>query len=248
VISNEPIYIYAAGVSDSERATKLKASDRSLRKASFEMILGYDCLKSISSEISNLKEELKPTEISFVCGSSHGSLYATKDFLSGFAKIKRARPFLFQNSLHNSITGFLCQKFELKGPSLTLSLGEQTGENCIDTAMDLLNSSFAKACILLAADGLVAEFKETLQSYVKGFDLKEGAGALILSKEKSIGSLNPICSISLSSKKAEETKTRSPYYDSDCIESIVHIIKDKKSTLVRTAPNKTETTVNLTYL
>lgn len=248
-MTDQPIYIFAAAASEKERALKLKSSDRTLRKASFEMILGYDCLNSISDEIKILKENFKTTEISFVCGTSHGSLYATKDFLSGFAKIKRARPFLFQNSLHNSITGFLCQRFELKGPSFTMSLSEQTGESCIETAFDLLNSSFSKACIVLAADGLVEEFRETLQSYVGDFKLKEGAGALILSKEKKLQGLTPLCSITMSSEKNEgDLKVRSPYYDSDCVELITRSIKEGIDEFTRTAPNKIKTKVNLNFV
>jgi len=42
------------------------------------------------------------------------------NYLKGLAQKNLARPFLFQNSLHHSTTGFLSQKYQLLGPCYSL--------------------------------------------------------------------------------------------------------------------------------
>lgn len=228
--------VYAAAKASAEKAQLLQKENRALRKASFEMCMAFECLEKISTEIKELQNKFGAANVTFICGTSHGSLYATKDFLTGLAKTNRARPFLFQNSLHNSITGFLCQQFNLKGPSFTISTGDSTGENCLDLAQDLITSGFTKTCVVLSVDGLVKGFNDILQSYVKTHSLTEGAGALIVSSEEALNSV-PLSRISIEEQTAPtDVQPADFYYDSNCIEHIVNALETKTVLVNRHRP------------
>ncbi len=235
--------VCATSKSSVERAKILQKENRPLRKASFEMCMAFECLDKISQEIKSLQKTFGSERITFICGTSHGSLYATKDFLTGLAKTNRARPFLFQNSLHNSITGFLCQQFDLKGPSFTISTGDSTGESCLELASDLIASDFAQACIVLTVDGLVEGFNDVLQTYVKIHSLTEGAGALIISTDKLLEKCekndDPKILSHIKITEGPEHQFIAPsnsYYDSNCIEQIVMAIDSKTDLINRHLP------------
>ena len=261
-MNTNSLYVYGFSYANIDEANTLKKTNRDLRKASFEMILGFQALMGLEPVIKKIQKNFSQSDVSFVCGTSHGSLYATKDFLEEFSKTKRARPFLFQNSLHNSITGFLCQQFQLKGPSFTISFGDQTGESVLEVAQDLLQSGMSKVCLVVGVDGLVEAFCDTLQSYIKGATLTEGAGALLLSKEP-INTLE-LCAtmtIELSHTHAhahadsgsdshadDRSRGISSYYDSDLIDLIAQNIQQKKTSFLRVQPvSKKASSINLSY-
>ena len=237
-----PLYIYGYSKASIKTSKGLQKSQKDLRKASFEMILAYHALDQIRLELAALYKEVPHSQVSFICGTSHGSLYSTKDFLKGISKLKRARPFLFQNSLHNSITGFLAQIFNLKGPSFTVSTGALTGENCIELAQDLIFSGVSKACVVVSVDGLVEDFKSVLQTYIPGFPLTEGAGALILSNQK-LNKLQVVSSLEIeTTEDFINFETPSSYYDSNCIELIADALKNNLKELSRKRPNSNKST------
>lgn len=60
------------------------------------------------------------SKVSLFLSSLHGEIEPTLGFLKGLAQKNWARPFLFQNSLHHSTTGFMSQHFQLLGPSYSL--------------------------------------------------------------------------------------------------------------------------------
>ncbi len=66
----------------------------------------------------DMKNKLIDAEI--YLGSLHGEIEPTFNYLKGLAESEVGRPFLFQNSLHHSTTGFLTQQYQLLGPAYSL--------------------------------------------------------------------------------------------------------------------------------
>lgn len=91
--------------------------DPQLRKATTLMKLVSQGLKPLFSESRN-GHPTRPMQVFF--GSLHGEIDPTLEFLKSYARKAWARPFLFQNSLHHSTTGFVSQQFELLGPCFSV--------------------------------------------------------------------------------------------------------------------------------
>jgi hypothetical protein len=80
----------------------------------------------------------EPQRFGLVLGSAFGELEATTDFLKTLADSGVARPVLFQNSLHNSTSGFASIYFHLTGPVVTVSHGWFALEQALEVANLLL--------------------------------------------------------------------------------------------------------------
>ena len=102
------------------------------RKATRNMTMAAASIER-ALESSGLAVRGNP-EVGLVLGSSSGELETSAEFMSTLAKSAMARPLLFQNSLHNATTGFASIAFQLTGPSFTVSVGENTPEECLRMA------------------------------------------------------------------------------------------------------------------
>lgn len=76
-------------------------------------------------------------EIQVFLGSMHGEIDPTLNFLRGLAEKDWARPFLFQNSLHHSTTGFASQQFQLLGPCYSLCTIENAQTELLEAGISL---------------------------------------------------------------------------------------------------------------
>ncbi len=92
--------------------------DPALRKATTMMKMVVEGLRNMTTvlDFSNYQQG----EISTFLGSLHGEIEPTLNYLKGLAQSQHSRPFLFQNSLHHSTTGFASQKFQWVGPSYSI--------------------------------------------------------------------------------------------------------------------------------
>ncbi len=61
-----------------------------------------------------------PNKTEVFLGSLHGEIEPTFNYLKGLAQNGVGRPFLFQNSLHHSTTGFISQQLQILGPTYSL--------------------------------------------------------------------------------------------------------------------------------
>lgn len=218
---------------DHNEASAFPLKDRRFRRASFEMVLAFHALEKIQAPLLKLQEDYDAQDIALICATSHGSLHATVDFLGGLSKSKRARPFVFQNSLHNSITGFLCQSFKLNGPSFTLSHSSLSGEDGLELSYDLIHSGFVKVCILVGVDSLIEDFKEILSAGLPQDALSQGAGALILGQAHA----GKPSQLQFTKKSSSIPPKPQSYYDSNLMAEISKAASKKDHLLLRQAPH-----------
>ncbi|HZI15671.1 MAG TPA: beta-ketoacyl synthase chain length factor [Myxococcus sp.] len=114
--------------------------------------------------------------LAVVFGTGYGGLTATVDFLEGMATrgAEFGSPTAFHQSVHHSPAGQLSIMLGLKGPSLTVSAKELTGETALQVAMDLLAMGRAKRALVVAADEKVP----ALESAYRAFGVHAGAPGL----------------------------------------------------------------------
>lgn len=92
--------------------------DPKFRKATELMRLVAFGLNEMSEQLESLDVSISDTDLYFC--SLHGEVDPTYNFLKGIAERDWARPFLFQNSLHHSTTGFVSQQYGVLGPSYSI--------------------------------------------------------------------------------------------------------------------------------
>jgi len=133
---------------------------------------------------------METRDLALVFGTGYGGLASTADFLQGIATRGAAfgSPIAFQQSVHHSPAGQLSIMLGSRGPSLTLSAREISGESALQVATTLLGSGRTDRVLVVAAD----EWTETLAAGYRAFDcsappsLGEGAAALLLGNETSL--------------------------------------------------------------
>ncbi len=170
----------------------------------------------------------------FVLGSCHGELEVTIDFLKTYSQTGVARPLLFQNSLHNSTSGFICMNWKISGPMLTVSHLHFTGEDAIETGMNLILQGQCRACLVTGVESrvpaLIEEIHETkLRDQYRG----EGAATLLLADEDLAVALGAKKLAKLSSVRcvlegAEPFSPSPNYYLSDGVERLVRALPAEK--------------------
>lgn len=177
------------------------------RKATRNMILSHLALQEAlqSFDQAFLTQEIK--NFGLILGSSSGELDTTVQFLDYLGNTGVARPLLFQNSLHNSTVGFLAMKLGITGPSFALSNLDSTGENCIETAIQLLEEESCHFAAVVTAEGEVPRLQINT----------DGAAALILTRKDVSEKLNlrPLASLSDLSHRSDPSKTHWTNKDSE---------------------------------
>ena len=106
--------------------------DPSLRKATHLMKLVHQGLKPL---FENNEEPILSRPLQVFFASVHGEIEPTSDFLKSYARKKWARPFLFQNSLHHSTTGFASQQFGLLGPCFSICAISNAQKEILQTGL-----------------------------------------------------------------------------------------------------------------
>ena len=128
------------------------------RKATRAMMLACASIEA-AFESEPLKTLLlkSPETFALVLGSAFGELETTKDFLKTLADTGMARPMLFQNSLHNSTSGFVSIHFKFTGPVLTMSHGLFVAEHAFETANLMLKQNHCDYCVITTVDTFLHE-------------------------------------------------------------------------------------------
>jgi len=177
------VCILSAGIADVGRLPGLDNNEH-FRKATLNMKLSTLALQQALEPLASLKNDLSDKMTLFL-GTGHGEFNATLDFLKGWAQQKFARPFLFQNSLHNSTTGFLCLNQGYQAPSCTVSHHYFSGEDALDLACQFVVTGFAEITAVIGVDTRTGENLPMLEA--AGFPHEgwgQGAGAVILASRK----------------------------------------------------------------
>jgi len=175
--------ILSHGVADGSDLEKFRRQP-AFRKATRAMMLGCAAIEAALGENPRLRSLLaaRPERFGLVMGSAFGELETTKDFLTTLADTGLARPLLFQNSLHNSMTGFASIHFSFTGPVLTTSHGVFVAEHALELASLLLDREHCDFCVVAIVDTFIPELGPTPQEAPTVSQKRETASALVLSR------------------------------------------------------------------
>lgn len=197
------------------------------RKASRNMCLAYTALENLLSGLPEGWLESERDNLGMVLGTSHGELDHTIQFLKGLGTNGIARPFLFQNSLHNATLGFLSQRLGVCGAGFTVSHRFFSGEDALELAVSLIEDGLLESCLVIGVDSLVEGFESLLESiYPRETKLGEGAGAVLLSRNetKEAPARAYLTSLRRESAGTIATNGGPGYYDSNAIEILARLV------------------------
>lgn len=163
--------IVACG-SASERDSEALRLHPEFRKATMKMRLVCGAL---DSALSLLPKFVMGEEMGLVLNSGFGELDATMEFLRTFAETGIARPLPFQNSLHNSTSGFVSIRYGIRGPVSTVNHRLFGGEQAIQAAATLIADRQCYSCVVVSVESASPALADENSGVV-------GASALILAE------------------------------------------------------------------
>lgn len=145
-----------AKVTDSELSTIQNRPE--FRRASKNMMLSWLAV----SRVLDKYPDIDKSKLGVVLATNYGELAITQEFLQTLCLSQMARPFLFQNSLHNATLGFLGLQFGLTGPSFTISNGVESGENAKALAETLQADCACKYVLEIMVDSVLEGFTPSI--------------------------------------------------------------------------------------
>lgn len=210
------------------------------RKATRAMVMANS---SVEKTLADFPREIILQNCGFILGSCHGELEVTMNFLKTMSETGVARPILFQNSLHNSTTGFVSMSLKTDGPLLTVSNLHFTGEDALETAICLLKAQSCEFCLVTSVEAKVPELVEGLQeTKLRSQYIGEGSGTVLLCNDTGLAKLNqkPLAElltvqcIRHDKKEFHETEN---YYESNAIERLAQSLQAHESELTLIKPD-----------
>jgi 3-oxoacyl-(acyl-carrier-protein) synthase len=134
-----------------------------MRKATRNMIFAYSAFQNAFGGVCPPRVISPATAL--VVSSPYGEWGATLGFLDALALTQTARPLFFQNSLHHSTAGFLCNQFGITGASVTVSQSEASDQAAWDTALSLLAAGPYEQCWLVSVQTKIQELPPSMQLF-----------------------------------------------------------------------------------
>ena len=229
------------------------------RNTSLNMALAHSVLGKIFTSNISLLDFLKQNTTGIFIATSHGELQCSKDFLRSIAIDGIARPILFQNSLHNSILGFVTKAYGLTGPSFTVSSQYFSGEDALCLACDLLDSQIIQYALVVGVDTIPAGIEPLFSAlYREDIKLVEGAGALLLTNEQNLAAIShyatPKALINdikynrgLSSTGTRVPSSKKGYYDANAIEELARALGTNNANVEIEKPDGTSSSYSLEF-
>jgi 3-oxoacyl-(acyl-carrier-protein) synthase len=228
------VCIVSAGKAESQNLASLDESP-AFRKATLNMKLAHLALQSALAPLASYQEDFKK-KMSLFLGTGHGEFNTTLEFLKSWAQQKFARPFVFQNSLHNSTTGFLSLHEGYQAPSCTASHHYFSGEDALDLAMQFILTGMSDIAAVIGVDSRTGDHLPLLKE--AGFphaEWGEGAGAIILAsraycEEKNLKVLGRLKAIQTQPcldhpvYRVQPTFNLSHFYDSHAVEVLAEAV------------------------
>jgi hypothetical protein len=202
--------ILSVGVSAPSDWATLEAQP-DFRKATRSMILAFNAIDRALQTLGPNSTDRRPA-LGLVVGTCFGELGTTKDFLSSLAERGMARPLLFQNSLYNSITGFLAIQLKITGPSFTVSRELRSGVDALELAASLCGAKLCDACIVASVDARVPDLDEFFAPSNGG--VLEGAACLVVAQPGMAAQFGyqPGLQLELPAAAAQEQNSTLPWY------------------------------------
>jgi hypothetical protein len=232
------------------------SGNRAFRKATRNMKLAYLALSDAMNEIEEGLKSISTERISLFITSGFGELEPTTKFLQGAMIDSKLSPTAFQNSLHNSILGFISTMFKLDGPCYTITNTYFSCENALDAALDTLGQEAADVAIVIGVDSIVRDIEDSMNFlYPSVTKMSEGGNAIILSNRKckdvffSKSTVNAsIKSISyIYQKNSSEKRIPESFYDTDLLGKIHCGISEKSQTIMSYKPDGSSSLVEISY-
>ena len=228
------------------------------RNTSRNMVLAHTAMGKIFSSHEQLLGFLKQSTTGVFVGTSRGELKCSSDFLRSVAVDGIARPILFQNSLHNSILGFITKTYGLTGPSFTVSDRHFSGEDALCLACDLLDAQIIQYALVIGVDTIPSGIEEIFYTtYAKGVKIVDGAGAVLLTNgynlsaiKEYIGPKAIIKNIKYNRTKANYTTKdldKKDYYDSNAIQELGRAIEMNCSSIEIKKPDGSSSVLSLGF-
>jgi 3-oxoacyl-(acyl-carrier-protein) synthase len=210
------------------------------RKATRAMVMAN---RSVEKTLESLPREVVLQNCGFILGSCHGELEVTMNFLKTMSETGVARPILFQNSLHNSTTGFVSMSLKSNGPLLTVSNLHFTGEDALETAVCLLKSQSCDFCLVTTVEARVPELVEGLQeTKLRSQYIGEGSGTVLLCNAHGLATLDrqplaELLSVRCVRGEKENFIESTNYYESNAVERLALGLQTNETSLKLIKPD-----------
>lgn len=148
---------------------------------------------------SNIAPKDLDESLGLVLGSAYACLESNEKFAAGLSKVK-VNPVIYQNTVSNAVTGYLCMTLGIRGPVSVLNSGTVAGAAALSYAFELIRSGRCQAVVVVGVEkltGLTALAVERSQgvhvqgacmpyaAQDSGFQLADGAVALVLESRAS---------------------------------------------------------------
>jgi hypothetical protein len=198
------------------------------RKKTPNMILAEDTLSKLITKAQEISHDLTHQFDLYLC-TGEGELSKTIEFYQGWVSQNRARPIIFQNSLHNSTLGALSLTFPGVSAGFTISNGETSCEMAIDMALSMTSKN---PIIIIGLDVYIEEIKKIKQGhYDTAVELASGAcSALFIPSAHPLFDKFPgpiIKDIKIEHK--ENNDSFKDHYPANGLEKICKLMKEKSS-------------------
>jgi len=155
------------------------------------------CYQTVSELIAPFREHLNKVtsdRIGFYLGTSHGELEPTVEFLKNLTPTTVANPIHFQNSLHNSMLGFLTQTLKFASPGITSTNHYFSGESALLMAQGALQTGEIDFAIVIGCDTIPMNLKAPYLSHYNectiATQIKSGAASLLLCSQNGLSLLS----------------------------------------------------------
>lgn len=214
------------------------------RKKSQNMTYAISVAKDLLHQIDGV-HELADSPLDMIFCTGEGEIAQTFEFYKNIANGERARPLVFQNSLHNSTLGALSLAIPNISSGVTLSNGDVSFEMALDLA---LASDSQNPLMIIGTDVYVEKIVDVrLETYKDQIDLVSGAcaGLFLPHTHPLFNKLEgPIISnISLTSQSEKTFQSFQSYYPANGLEQIVESLKTS-NTFTLNRPNHYKVHIN----
>jgi hypothetical protein len=209
----------------------------------YAIAVAHDLLAQIKSS-----PELLSSAIDMIFCTGEGEIAQTFEFYKNLSNGERARPLVFQNSLHNSTLGALSLSIPNIDSGITISNGDVSFEMALDMA---LATNSTKPVMIIGTDVYVDKILEIrFETYKEQVEVVNGAcaGLFIPHTHPLFDSLpGPVISDITIKKKTHDQKYFpsyfTSYYPANGLEQIVEGLKSNK-TFTYFRPNNYQVHIN----
>jgi 3-oxoacyl-(acyl-carrier-protein) synthase len=241
------VLIISTGVVEADRLSALDQSPN-CRTPTLNMKMVHLAVQQALEPLASMKDAFKEDMAVFM-GTSHGEFNSTLDFLKSWAQQKLARPFVFQNSLHNSTTGFVGLSEGYKAPLVTSSHHYFSGEDALDLASQFIKTNETDVAMVIGVDVRAGDYLPHMKG--AGFPTAEwgqGSGCVILAsdgyaKKNNLPVLGELENIEIKPELGRPVYVEEPdfdlheFYDSHAVEVLAKAVRSGNRQIEMPKPN-----------